>query len=255
MEQLLSVLSPIQLGIAFAIAFSAGLIKGMVGFAMPMIMVSGLSMFLPPDYALAGLILATLSSNIMQAFRQGVREAWNSVKKFRFFLLVGFGFLVAAAQIVPHLSPQTFMLVLGIPVTFFAILQLIGMTWRIEKQTLRSEVSIGIIAGTIGGLSGVWGPPTVLYLTALNTPKAEQVRVQGVIYGLGSLALAGAHFGSGVMRTETLPISIALIPPALLGMWLGLRIQDRIEQKTFRRITLLVLTIAGLNLVRRGLLG
>ena len=63
MEQLLSVLSPIQLGIAFAIAFSAGLIKGMVGFAMPMIMVSGLSMFLPPDYALAGLILATLSSN------------------------------------------------------------------------------------------------------------------------------------------------------------------------------------------------
>ena len=83
MEQLLSVLSPIQLGIAFAIAFSAGLIKGMVGFAMPMIMVSGLSMFLPPDYALAGLILATLSSNIMQAFRQGVREAWNSVKKFR----------------------------------------------------------------------------------------------------------------------------------------------------------------------------
>ena len=42
---------------------------------------------------------------------------------------------------------------------------------------------------------------------------------------------------------------------ALLGMFVGFRIQDRIPQSTFRTVTLWVLLIAGLNLVRRGLMG
>lgn len=255
MEQVFSILSPIQLSVAFGVAMLAGLIKGTVGFGMPMIMVSGLSLFLPPDFALAGLLFATLLSNGMQAFRQGVGAALQSVKRFRIFLYVGFVFLITSAQLVPFLTQQAFLLMLGIPVSFFAAIQLLGFQFHLEKMTTRSEVGFGTVAGAIGGVSGVWGPPTVLYLTALNTPKAEQVRVQGVIYGLGALALVGAHVGSGVLRSETWQLSVALVPPALVGMWVGLKVQDQIDQATFRRVTLIVLTIAGLNLVRRGVFG
>lgn len=76
-----------------------------------------------------------------------------------------------------------------------------------------------------------------------------------MIYGLGAVALTVAHTGSGVLRAETVPFSAMLIAPALAGMWLGIRLQDRIDQVTFRRATLLVLLIAGLNLVRRALIG
>jgi len=95
----------------------------------------------------------------------------------------------------------------------------------------------------------------VAYLTALGTPKQEHVRVQGVIYGLGAVALLGAHIASGVVRTETIPFALALLPPALLGMWLGFAVQDRIDQVAFRKATLVVLLVAGGNLVRRGLMG
>jgi uncharacterized membrane protein YfcA len=81
------------------------------------------------------------------------------------------------------------------------------------------------------------------------------MRVQGVIYGLGAVALFGAHVGSGVMRAETLPFSLVMIVPAMLGTWLGFQVQDRIDQRAFRKATLAVLLIAGLNLVRRGLVG
>ena len=118
-----------------------------------------------------------------------------------------------------------------------------------------AEAAIGAFAGFIGGISGVWGPPTVAYLTAINTPKIEQMRVQGVIYGLGALALFGAHIQSGVMRAETAPFSAAMIVPAVLGMWLGTMIQDRIDQAVFRKVTLWVLLIAGATLIRRGLMG
>lgn len=104
-------------------------------------------------------------------------------------------------------------------------------------------------------MSGVWGPPTVAYLMALNTPKSEQIRIQGVIYGLGALLLVAAHLGSGILRTETISFSAILILPAMAGMWVGFKLQDRINQASFRKATLLVLLVAGLNLLRRGLLG
>lgn len=251
----LSAVSPGELALAVVVAGLAGTVKGLVGFAMPMILLSGLGMFLSPELALAGLILPTLASNGIQALRHGPRAALASVRRFGVFLGVGLVFLLASAQLVPVLPVSTMLLIIGIPVAGFAIMQLFGVYWVLAGPSRRIEAALGAFTGFIGGLSGIWGPPTVLYLTALNTPKSEHLRVQGVIYGLGAVALLAAHVGSGVMRAETAPFSLALVAPALLGMWLGGRMHERINQDGFRRATLIVLLIAGLNLVRRGLMG
>ena len=255
MTSLFSIISPTELALAFAVATLAGLIKGLVGFAMPMILVAGLGLFLPPELALAGLILPTLVTNGMQALRHGWKAAWSSVKQFRLFLGIGLVFLLVSAQFVRVLPANVMLLIIGIPVTIFAFIQLIGFSFTLAAPSKRVEAAFGAFAGFIGGLSGIWGPPTVAYLTALNTPKDEHIRVQGVIYGLGAVALLGAHIGSGVMRLQTLPFSVFLLVPAVLAMQIGLRLQTRIDQATFRKATLVVLLIAGLNLLRRGLIG
>lgn len=255
MEDLFSILSPAYFIVACSIAVLAGIVKGVVGFAMPMVMISGLTTFIAPELALAGLILPTVATNVLQALRQGPVEAWRSAKRFWVYLACGGVTLVFAAQLVPYLDGQLLLLFIGVPVVFFALLQLSGRTFSLERQHRGIEASIGAFAGTVGGLAGVWGPPTVAYLTALRTDKHEQMRVQGVIYGLGSIALFGAHITSGVLRAETLPLSIALVPSAVLGMWVGTKILDRIDQRLFGRVTLIVLLIAGANLVRRGLMG
>jgi uncharacterized membrane protein YfcA len=147
------------------------------------------------------------------------------------------------------------MAVIGVPVTFFACLQLAGYHFRLARRSTPVEVFAGSIAGALGGLSGIWGPPTVAYLTALNTSKHDQMRVQGVIYGLGAVALLGAHIGSGVLRAETIAFSLAMVPTSFLGMRIGMAVMDRIDQKIFRRATLFILLFAGLNLVRRAWFG
>ena len=252
---LFPLLSPQDLAAALAIALMAGWVKGMVGFAMPMVLVSGLSVMLPPELALAGLILPTLVTNGVQALREGVPAALDSIRRFRVFMGVGLVFLLASAQLVRFVPPQVFLLMIGIPVTFFACVQLLGLGLTLARQSPRIEAAIGAVAGTVGGISGVWGPPTVAYLTALGTPKIEQLRIQGVIYGLGAVALVVAHFGSGILNAQTVPFSAVLIVPALVGMWIGMKIQSRIDQAAFRKATLLVLLVAGLNLLRRGLIG
>ncbi|NRB05056.1 MAG: sulfite exporter TauE/SafE family protein, partial [Rhodobacteraceae bacterium] len=198
-----SIFSLTDLALCLCVAFGAGLIKGVVGFGMPMIMISGLSSIISPELALAGLLLPTLMSNGLQALRQGWREAWKSTLKFRRYLIAGGITLLLSAQLVNVISLNALLLIIGIPLVFFSSVQLLGWRAELARQTPRMETGIGVLAGFLGGLSGIWGPPTVMYLTALNTEKTEQVRVQGVIYGLGAVALVGAHMASGLLSAQT----------------------------------------------------
>lgn len=239
---------------AAAMTFLAGLVKGITGFAMPMIMISGIGSFLPPETALAALILPTLVTNVWQAIRQGTKAAAASARKHWRYLAIAMVCLVISAQFVTRIPTSALFLILGAPVVAFAILQLLGWRPKIEPTQHRTaELGIGAFAGAIGGLSGIWGPPTVLYLTALNVPKIEHVRVQGVVYSTGAVMLALAHLKSGVLDAESITLSAALILPAVLGMLGGFAIQDRLDQDKFRWAILIVLTVAGLNLIRRGL--
>ena len=79
------------------------------------------------------------------------------------------------------------------------------------------------------------------------------MQVQGVIYGLGALFLTFGHSVSGVFNQETAVVGALMVPPAVLGIWAGFKVQDRIDQQTFRKAMLLILILAGGNLIRRGL--
>lgn len=161
--------------------------------------------------------------------------------------------LLASSLLVSVLPLRLFLIAIGGPIVLFAILQLVGWTSRLAARSWRVEAGIGGFAGLIGGMSGVWGPPTVAYLTALGTEKQEQIRAQGVICGLGAVALTVAHIGAGILTLRSGLFSLSLIPAAVFGMRLGGLWQDRVDQKSFHRVTLCVLLIAGANLLRRGL--
>ena len=255
MDALTSLIPLPLLALCFGITLLAGTVKGMVGFAMPMVMISLMSSVIDPELALAGLILPTVITNATQALRQGWRAALEAMLRFRIFLGVGLVALVISSQLVRVLPQETLLLMIGLPVSVFSALQLMGWQLRLpERGRVLIESALGGIAGFMGGFSGVWGPPTVMYLTALDTPKAEQMRIQGVIYGAGAVVLIFSHIASGVLRAETVPFSLALIAPAVLGMAIGTRLHDRIDQRAFRKATLAVLFIVALNLVRRALM-
>ncbi|NDK33792.1 sulfite exporter TauE/SafE family protein [Rhodovulum sulfidophilum] len=241
---------------AVGVALVAGVVKGAVGFALPMILISGLSSFLPAELALAGLVLATLLTNLAQALRQGGAAAWASVMRYR--LLIGCVMLAicVSAPLVPVLSDRVLYLLIGVPITIFTVSQLAGRHLILPaRHRGRAEIAMGLTGGFFGGISGVWGPPVIAYLLSFNTEKTEMIRVQGVVFLIGSVMLVFAHLGSGVLNAQSLPFSAALVLPAAIGMWAGLRLQDRLDPVRFRRATLVVLAVAGLNLIRKGLMG
>lgn len=247
-------LDPALFWFVFAVTGIAGFVKGAVGFAMPMIMMSAFASVMPPQLALAALILPTLMTNMVQAGRQGLGAALGSTWRFRWHIAMVAIFIVVSALFVRAVPQSLMYLTLGLPITAFAIWQLSGRPLRLGiTNNRRTEVISGMIGGLYGGISGIWGPPLIVYLLSVGVPKAEQMRVQGVVFLLGAVVLAGAHLASGVLNAQTVPLSAILVLPGLAGMFVGLLVHDRLDVDQFRRWTLVLLVLSGLNLVRRGL--
>ena len=250
----LTLLTPAQLLFALAVALLAGFVKGATGFAMPMIILSGLGSFLAPELALAGLILSTLVSNIWQALRGGAGDALAAAKAYKLYIGALLVMILLSAQLVVILPQSAVFLSLGVIIVLLATYLLIGPALRIPPHHRGFyDLGLGAVSGFIGGIAGIWGPLTVAYLTAVDTPKKMQIKITGVIFATGAMTLFLAHIRSGVLNRDTLPLSAILLVPAIVGMMLGHQVQDRLDQKKFKRATLLVLLIAGFNLIRRGL--
>lgn len=248
-------LTPEAFLFACCVTLLGGFVKGTVGFAQPLIMVSGMGILIQPDLVIAGIVIPIVVANILQVARAGLGPAQDALKEhWRYVVLVCVMILISA-QFVRYIPANVMLVVLGLPVVTLCVLQLIG--WRpslTAKWRRPFEWIAGIISGILGGLAGTWGPPTVMYLLALNTPRERQMAVQGVIYGLGSVMLLVGHVQSGILNAQTWGFSAILVVPSLLGMWIGFQIGDRFDQERFRKITLIVLVIAGANLIRRGLM-
>jgi len=241
---------------AFGVTFVAGFVKGAVGFAMPLVMVSGLSLFLDPLLAVAALILPIVMSNLLQVLRFGRSEALGAIREYWRYILIVCVMILIVAQFVVLIPAQTFYLILGVPVVILSVIQLAGLRFTIPPERRGvAEWAIGLFAGALGGMTGTWGPPTVLYLIALNTPKVKQMVVQGVVYGLGAVSLLLGHLQSGILNATTAPLSAMLLIPGFLGMQVGFMLSDRLNPDLFRKATLIVLIVAGANLVRRGIFG
>ncbi|WP_181164620.1 sulfite exporter TauE/SafE family protein [Amaricoccus solimangrovi] len=230
-----------------------GFAKGVVGFALPLIALSVMASFLPGKTSVALLIMPILVSNLIQALRNGGGEAWGSLRRFWRLNLVFVVVIVLAAQLVTAMSDATIYGVIGLAITCAGASQLLG--WRpsfAPRHARLAEYVAGALSGVLGGIAGIWGPPLIMYLLAIRLPKAEMIRAQSITFFLGALLLFFAHLRSGILNTTTLPVSAILVAPTLIGMFIGYEVHDRLDQNLFRKVTLVVLILSGLNLLRRS---
>lgn len=243
-----------QFWTAVGVTVLAGFVKGTIGFAMPLVMASAFASFLPAQVALAALILPVLTTNIPQALRQGPAAARDSARDYRWHIGMVLLSMSVSAAFARHIPQVAMYLLLGVPVVAFSLWQLSARPMALLVHHRRkAEIVTGIIGGLYGGISGIWGPPLVVLLLSIGADKREQIRVQGVVFLLGAAGLTVAHLLTGILNAQTIPLSAVLCIPAFAGMFAGFALQDRLNVTQFRRWTLVMLLITGLNLVRRAI--
>lgn len=234
--------------------FLGGLIKGTIGFGLPLFVVSLLSNILPVKLALAIITLPIVASNLWLSLQGGffspaLRRFWPLI------LAAGLGVFLGS-KVVVGLNQDHLLLILGIVIIGLSLLEVFRPTQKaIFPKRLEQPFSLimGFAGGVLGGLSTIFGPPLIIYLNLLRLPKDLFVAAIGVTFFFTSLFLFCAFGSVGILNLQTAILSALAIMPVFLGQYIGSRLRSHLPQQAFQRIVLVFLLLLGLNLVRRAL--
>lgn len=230
----------------------AGTVKGLTGLGLPIAAVGILSHFTDPRTAISLIIIPIFVSNIWQMRRQGL--FLQSLRNYWPLTLALIGVLGVTVVATSRVDSDWLLIVIGIAIAGFSLISL-GYTPPALAPRLDRPIQVitGVAAGILGGLTGIWGPPLVMYLMARRVDKEEFVRASGLLLFAGGIPLAAGYVHAGQLDGERALLSLGLVIPTLLGFAVGEVLRKRLDSEQFRKLILLFFLIVGLNLVRRAI--
>lgn len=231
--------------IIFAI-LAGGLIKGTLGFGMPMVALPIIAFVIPATTAMIILCAPILLTNFLQIkFKQGV----SSYRFLPMFVSLVIG-LIVGARLILEINLNTITQIIAVSIIFAALINCFGFKIQNPNKNREKIITsiIGFGSGILGGLSTFYGPPMLAYLVASDLPKEKFVRTVSAMYFIGSFPLYGSLIYYGFATKEDIIMSIFLILPAFISQQIGTRIRDKINQKQFRICILATLIILGISL-------
>jgi uncharacterized protein len=231
---------------------AAAFVKGAIGFGFPTLGTPLLALVVDVKVAVASLVIPNLVMDGIQLRRQGpVGDLPRRLAPLLVFTMVG---TVIGTKLLVALSGRAVTLILGAFVVAFVLVDLVRFSPRVNRGWERALAApVGLVAGIMGGITNAPGTLLAVYFIALGMEKREFVRAVAFSFliikavQLATLAWYGLLSGAIVLG------SVGLTVAALAGFGLGLRVQDRLDQRAFSRAVLIFLALLGVWLVARAI--
>ncbi len=111
-----------------------------------------------------------------------------------------------------------------------------------------ADAGVGFLGGVLGGIGGYSGVLPTIWTQIRGWPKATARAVyQPYIIAMHALALAGIVWVT--LDRAGVIMMIAVLPPLLLGTWIGWQLYGRLDDRRFRQALAVLLIVSGLTLV------
>jgi uncharacterized membrane protein YfcA len=231
----------------------AGVLKGSIGFGFPTVAIPALVLLMQPRAAIALVSVPLLLTNVALLARQPAKGLPHAVRRLGPLLATYVPATVLGGVLLARVSAQASMLVVGSVCLLVGATSLANLNPPVPAR-LETGVSaiLGVLAGLLNGATGIPGPLLAVYLAGLGLVKWAFVYGLTVLLMVGNLAQVASYSQLGLYSGGILLASVLLVPPALVGQQVGFRIQDRLAPEAFRRVVLVAVTLAGLDLLARG---
>ncbi|MGY2290743.1 sulfite exporter TauE/SafE family protein [Pseudomonas sp. SDO528_S397] len=229
----------------------AGAVKGVIGLGLPTVAMGLLGLAMLPAQAAALLIIPSTVTNLWQLAFGGhlrllARRLWPMLVLI--FLGTGLGSLwlgMEGGAWVVH--------ALGAALLLYALTGLLLPTFTVAPATERWLGPLcGLVTGLVTSATGVFVIPAVPYLQALGLNRDQLVQALGLSFTVSTLALAAGLFWRGNLGGGELNASLLALIPALLGMWLGQVLRQRISAAVFKRVFFIGMASLGGHLLISG---
>jgi uncharacterized membrane protein YfcA len=245
---------PLAIAALAALAFvAAGFVKGVIGMGLPTVAIGLLSLVMAPASAAAVLVVPSLVTNLWQLFA-GPKLAAIARRLASMLLTAVIGTLLTI-QVLTGSSASLASGALGAILVMYGLFALTVRPFSVPANAERwLSPLVGLMTGLIAGATGLFAIPAVPYFSALGLAKDELVQALGLFFSVSTLALAAALALSGNYSWITAANSLLAVGPALLGMFIGQRVRDKLAPDAFRRWFFLGLVALGLYMLARALL-
>ncbi len=230
----------------------AAYVKGTTGMGFPLIATPMVALLLEIRTAVTILIIPNIVMDSAQILRRGFPA--EVLRRFAGMLwLVVLGVFLGTRALVA-LPMWILNLTLGTVVLVFVISNLFPLDYHIPRRLegILSPV-VGLFGGFIMGMTNAGGPAFAIYLYSLRLPKTEFIKSIATIFIINKVSQLIAVSTWNLLTLSTLRLSAVVTLYVLLGFYLGLKSQDRVNQKTFNRVLLSLLFVIGVTLMVRAL--
>ena len=235
-----------------AVLLLAAFVKGTSGMGFPLIATPMVALLLDIRTAVVILIIPNLLMDATQIFRGRLSIA--IFRRFKWLLLWTILGVFLGTKVLVMLPGWVLNLTLGITVLAFVAWSLLRVEFNIsgQREKILSPV-VGIVGGFLNGMTNAAGPVPAIYLYSLRLPKVEFIKSIATIFIVTKLSQLAAVSTWNLFDRATLELSLGVTLFVLAGFYLGLKAQDRVNQKTFERALLALLFVIGVVLVWRAL--
>ena len=110
----------------------------------------------------------------------------------------------------------------------------------------------GVVSGVMGTTAAIGGP--ALAIVYSERPGPEMRSTIAVAFVLGFLLSFGALLAAGQVDRPDVALGLTLIPPLLLGLWVGTQIAGRVRAGWLRTAVLTFAALGGLTVILRAVI-
>ena len=236
--------------IAIPAVIFAGVSKG--GFGNGAVFASSaiLALVLPPGPAI-GIMLPLLLVMDASALKTYWRQ-WEG--RMSVVVLVGaLPGVMLAALIYKSVSPDVFRFLIGAIAIGFVVWK-VGTERGWIKLASRPVGDLGgLVLSATGGftsfVSHAGGPPIAVYLLSHPISKTGYQATTVLVFGGINILKMVPYAALGIFNKDTLIADLYLLPFALLGVWLGIKLHRIVPEQVFFRLTYFLLLAAGVKLI------
>lgn len=243
-----------QFALLMGIFLLGGMVKGALGFGLPLATMAVLPLVVPVELALAINAVMLPFTNVTQFVQ--ARRMRETLIRFRYLIggvvlgvPLGAGFVTAVDE-------DVLMVGLGLFVILFSTITAFKPRVMVPAAGGRAVgAGVGVIAGIVGALTAANGPIFVMYLVGLRVDRGLFLSALGLFFVVSGILITSSFWFVGMMDIQRLLLAVLCAPAAVAGMQLGGAVARRVSAERFQLLVLGVLCVLGVNLVLQGVRG
>lgn len=237
----------IYIFIVVAISF---IIKGLVGFGDPLIFNPLLSVRMDNKHISPGMLPVSILLNAFIVYKSRDSIHPRRLLPICFWVVLG---IVPGTLLLKYSSSWTLKVALGVLIILLGL----EMLTRKDEATARPNAVFMAVMSFSSGVTAALFGINLLFLVYLERTTADRDEFRGsvcLVFLVESVFRLISYLANGIITPFSLQISAISVPAALLGTWLGMQIDKKIDDSLIKKLIVYVFIIGGISTVIRALL-